>query len=68
MIFVADHGILQPNGLALFFNVAGLLVTMLAAVGVICVKRQKAVALSLALVLVGVAVVICGTTAVITYE
>jgi hypothetical protein len=67
-LFNVDHGMLRPAGIALVFNLLGFLVTAMAVVGVCRAKRQNAVALSFAIALVGVAIVICGASVVISSE
>lgn len=68
MIVGAEHGILQVSGLALIANLAGLTVVTLSLVGVGRARRQKAMTIALTFALIGIALVICGTTVVIACE
>jgi hypothetical protein len=67
-LFNVDHGMLRPAGIALVVNLLGFLMTAMAVVGVCRAKREKAVTLSLVIVLVGIAIVICGASVVIASE
>jgi hypothetical protein len=68
MTFGAEHGMLQLTGLALIANFVSLIVVALAGVGIRRARRQRAVALAMLFALVGIAVVIFGTTVVIACE
>jgi hypothetical protein len=68
MMFNAEHGILEPEGIALLANLIGFAVAALGVIGVCRARRPSAVTVSLVVALVGIAVVLCGTTVVIACE
>ena len=67
MIF-GQHGMLDPAGMGLIANLAGLIVSALAIFGINRARAPTILTFWLAVALVGVAVVICGTGVVVASE
>ncbi len=58
----------ELDGIGLLANLIGFIITGVAVTGIRRTKRSKAVTLSLAFALVGLLIVICGTTLVVASE
>jgi hypothetical protein len=68
MILLAHHGMFGLDGVGLLANLVGFIVAGLAMLGIWRARRPKAVTLSLAIAVVGLVIVICGTTLVVSSE
>lgn len=68
MFFFAHHGIFELDGIGSFANLIGFIVASVATLGICRARRPKAVTLSLTFALVGLAIVIFGTTLVVASE
>jgi hypothetical protein len=64
----AHHGLLDLTGMGLIANLIGLIVFAFAGFGIAKARASNVLTLWLGLVLVGFAVVICGTSVLIAYE
>jgi hypothetical protein len=68
MIFNAEHGMLELSGAAFIANLVGLVVVGFAIICIRRARRKESVAAAMFFALVGIAIVICGTTVVIACE
>jgi hypothetical protein len=68
MIFFPHHGMFELGGIGLLGNSIGFIVAGLAVMGVLRARGPKGVALSLAIALVGLILLICGTTFIVASE
>jgi hypothetical protein len=64
----AHHGLFELDGIGLLANLIGFIIGGVAVTGICRARRTKAVTLSLAFALVGLIIVICGTTLVVASE
>jgi len=64
----AHHGMLNLAGMGLITNLIGLIILMLAGFGIARARAPNVITFWLGVALVGVAVVICGTSVVIAGE
>jgi len=68
VFFFAHHGMFELDGIGLLANLIGFIIAGVAVTGICRARRPKAVTLSLAFALVGLIIVICGTTLVVASE
>ena len=68
MFFFAHHGMFELDGIGLLANLIGFIIAGIAVTGICRATRPKAVILSLAFALVGLIIVISGTTLVVVSE
>ena len=68
MFFFAHHGLFELDDIGLLANLIGFIIGGVAVTGICRARRPKAVTLSLAFALVGLIIVICGTTLVVASE